>query len=384
MDFKFEQHVKVKVTNDLSKTILDILNLKKYKKPFIVVEKFLLDMPVVKEFFNTLRENSIEFITYDEVLPNPTVRMVDEGVTKFKENHCDSVIAIGGGSIIDTARGINVVRTLGGSSIKEYVNERELSKPCEGLISVPSTSGTGSELSNTFVITDEDKKEKLAVISDNAVSEFAVLYPKLTLTVPTQSTIATGLDAFTHALEGYTSTLSSPITDAICEKIMYLIVKYLPKVVKNGNDMEARERMMVAAAMGGWTMNSAGTHIGHSQAHILGAKYNITHGAACAYAAPGTIQYTANVEPKKIKEVGYILGAEFPEDVTDFEIGSIVSEKFRNFRDETLGLKPFSSYGISREEILSNIEEVKKEQFAINAPIKLDTKTMKDILEVFG
>lgn len=384
MDFKFEQHVKVKVTNDLSKTILDILNLKKYKKPFIVVEKFLLDMPVVKEFFNTLRENSIEFITYDEVLPNPTVRMVDEGVTKFKENHCDSVIAIGGGSIIDTARGINVVRTLGGSSIKEYVNERELSKPCEGLISVPSTSGTGSELSNTFVITDEDKKEKLAVISDNAVSEFAVLYPKLTLTVPTQSTIATGLDAFTHALEGYTSTLSSPITDAICEKIMYLIVKYLPKVVKNGNDIEARERMMVAAAMGGWTMNSAGTHIGHSQAHILGAKYNITHGAACAYAAPGTIQYTANVEPKKIKEVGYILGAEFPEDVTDFEIGSIVSEKFRNFRDETLGLKPFSSYGISREEILSNIEEVKKEQFAINAPIKLDTKTMKDILEVFG
>lgn len=384
MDFKFEQHVKVKVTNDLSKTILDILNLKKYKKPFIVVEKFLLDMPVVKEFFNTLRENSIEFITYDEVLPNPTVRMVDEGVTKFKENHCDSVIAIGGGSIIDTARGINVVRTLGGSSIKEYVNERELSKPCEGLISVPSTSGTGSELSNTFVITDEDKKEKLAVISDNAVSEFAVLYPKLTLTVPTQSTIATGLDAFTHALEGYTSTLSSPITDAICEKIMYLIVKYLPKVVKNGNDMEARERMMVAAAMGGWTMNSAGTHIGHSQAHILGAKYNITHGAACAYAAPGTIQYTANVEPKKIKEVGYILGAEFPEDVTDFEIGSIVSEKFRNFRDETLGLKPFSSYGISREEILSNIEEVKKEQFAINAPIKLDTKTMNDILEVFG
>ncbi|MCO8289758.1 iron-containing alcohol dehydrogenase [Tetragenococcus halophilus] len=384
MDFKFEQHVKVKVTNDLSKTILDILNLKKYKKPFIVVEKFLLDMPVVKEFFNTLRENSIEFITYDEVLPNPTVRMVDEGVTKFKENHCDSVIAIGGGSIIDTARGINVVRTLGGSSIKEYVNERELSKPCEGLISVPSTSGTGSELSNTFVITDEDKKEKLAVISDNAVSEFAVLYPKLTLTVPTQSTIATGLDAFTHALEGYTSTLSSPITDAICEKIMYLIVKYLPKVVKNGNDIEARERMMVAAAMGGWTMNSAGTHIGHSQAHILGAKYNITHGAACAYAAPGTIQYTANVEPKKIKEVGYILGAEFPEDVTDFEIGSIVSEKFRNFRDETLGLKPFSSYGISREEILSNIEEVKKEQFAINAPIKLDTKTMNDILEVFG
>lgn len=384
MDFKFEQHVKVKVTNDLSKTILDILNLKKYKKPFIVVEKFLLDMPVVKEFFNTLRENSIEFITYDEVLPNPTVRMVDEGVTKFKENHCDSVIAIGGGSIIDTARGINVVRTLGGSSIKEYVNEREVSKPCEGLISVPSTSGTGSELSNTFVITDEDKKEKLAVISDNAVSEFAVLYPKLTLTVPTQSTIATGLDAFTHALEGYTSTLSSPITDAICEKIMYLIVKYLPKVVKNGNDIEARERMMVAAAMGGWTMNSAGTHIGHSQAHILGAKYNITHGAACAYAAPGTIQYTANVEPKKIKEVGYILGAEFPEDVTDFEIGSIVSEKFRNFRDETLGLKPFSSYGISREEILSNIEEVKKEQFAINAPIKLDTKTMKDILEVFG
>ena len=223
----------------------------------------------------------------------------------------------------------------------------------------------------------------MAVLSNNAVSEYAVLAPELVITLPKSMTAATGLDAFSHAAEAYTSNLSSPITDAICEKIMYLIVKYLPKAMKNGNDIEARERMMVAAALGGWMLNNAGTHVGHSQAHIIGALYGIPHGMACAYALPGTLLYTAQAEPKKVKEIGLILGAEYPEDPTDLEIGEITAEKFKWFRDDVIGLDSFEKFNISREELISNAEKVVEERFAGNSPMKITLDLAKNLLKSY-
>ena len=221
--------------------------------------------------------------------------MVDEGADIFSLNQCDCIIAIGGGSSIDVGRGINIVRVNGGK-IADYVNPDKAIKPCPDLIAVPTTSGTGSEMSNALIVTDQQTQSKLAVLADQAVSEYAILNPDLVMTLPKNMTIATGLDAFAHAAEAYTSNLSSPITDAICEKVMYLIVKYLPSAVKDGNDREARERMMVAAALGGWMLNNAGTHLGHSIAHIVGSKYHIPHGMACAYALPGVLEYISPVE----------------------------------------------------------------------------------------
>ena len=153
-------------------------------------------------------------------------------------------------------------------------------------------------------------------------------------------TAACGMDAFAHAAEAYTSGISSPVTDCICEKVMYLLAKYLPQAVANGYDLEARERVMIAACLAGWMLNNAGTHLGHSQAHILGAKFRIPHGSACAYALPGTMLYTAETNVKKVKEIGLILGAEFPADPTDLEVGRITADRIRYFRDTVLGLKP--------------------------------------------
>lgn len=383
MDYKFLQQVKVISTHDLSTTINEILAEKVYKKPFIVLEKFLVDSPIINKLTTGLTAQDIDFFIYDEIKPNPLVSSIDEGAQVFNDNHCDAVIAIGGGSIIDAGRGINIVRTLGGSVV-DYVYDKTIDQFIEGLISVPTTSGTGSELSNALVVTDNDNHEKLAVLADNAVSEFAILHPELTLTVPLQTTIATGLDTFSHALESYTSNISSPITDVICEKVMYLIVKYLPKVIANGQDLEARERVMVAAAMGGWTMNSAGTHIGHSQAHVLGTQFNIPHGAACAYATPGTIRLTAPAAPKKIREVGHILGAEIPLDATDYELGVVVADQYKHFRDDVLGLVEFSTYDIARDDINAQAKSVANERFAGNTPFPVTTEVAKQILQYFG
>lgn len=382
MDFKLEQKVKVSVCHELASTIIEILNKEKYQKPMVAIDSFLINNIIVKKLFEALKENNIEYFLYDKIISDPPIDVIDNGAELFIKNNCDSIIGIGGGSAIDSARGINIVRTLGGS-IKDYVFEKEIPKFCKGLIAVPTTSGTGSELSNALIVSDIKTHEKLAVLSNNAVSEYAVLVPEIVSTLPKSMTAATGLDAFSHAAEGYTSNLSSPITDAICEKIMYLIVKYLPKAIKNGDDIEARERMMIASALGGWMLNNAGTHIGHSQAHIIGALYKIPHGMACAYAMPGTLLYTSQVNPKKIKEIGLILGAEYPEDPTDLEIGQITAEKFKYFRDEVIGLDPFEKFNVSREELIGNAEKIVKERFAGNSPMEITLDLAEKLLKSY-
>ncbi|AMB99909.1 alcohol dehydrogenase [Aerococcus urinaehominis] len=383
MDFKFKQLVNVGVTHNLSQDLMATLEGRGYRQPFLAIDRFLLDSPLVKEFIAALDQAGYAYTIYDEIVPDPPVELVDAGAKKYKEAGCDCIVAIGGGSVIDAARGINIVQA-GGGSIRDYVFDQKLAHYAGGLIAVPTTSGTGSEVSNAVVVTDTDKDEKLTVLEDNTVSEFAILCPELLVTLPKRQTIATGLDVFAHALEAYTSNLSTPVVDAICEKAMFLVVNYLPKAVKNGQDLEARQEMLVASLLGGWVINNGGTQVGHSQAHILGPKYHIPHGEACAYATPGTIQYTATVKPKKIREVGHILGLEIPSHATDFEIGQIVAEAFKHFRDEVLGMAPFSEYGISQEELVANAEAVVNERFAANAPMQVDKKLAEDLLKMFG
>ncbi|WP_424348602.1 iron-containing alcohol dehydrogenase [Latilactobacillus sp. 5-91] len=383
MDYKLVQKTKVLVTDDLPKTILGILKETQYKKPLIIMDSFLKEVAIVKKLQVKLTENNIQFSIYDKVVSDPPTTVVDEGAEFFKVHDCDSLIAIGGGSAIDVARGINIVRINGGK-ISEYVTASNEIKDCPGLIAVPTTSGTGSELSNALIVTDAETQTKLAVLANNAVSEFAVLNPELVMTLPKGMTIATGLDAFSHAAEGYTSTLASPVTDAICEKIMYLLVKYLPKVIEDGQDREARERVMVAATLGGWMLNNAGTHAGHSVAHVIGSKYHMPHGMACAYALPGVLQFIAPVRSKKVKEIGLILGAEYPADPTDTEIGRITAIQYREFRDKVLGMKPFTDFNISEDELLTNIESVVNERFAGNTPKQIDQEGAMMLLKNFG
>ncbi|KAI3349812.1 iron-containing alcohol dehydrogenase [Clostridium botulinum] len=382
MNFKLEQKVKVIVCHELANTILQILNMEKYKKPMVAIDSFLVNTPIIQGMFALLKENSLDYFVYDKIVSNPPTDIIDDGAKLFLKNNCDSIIGIGGGSAIDSARGINIVRTLGGN-IRDYAFEKDIPEFCKGLIAVPTTSGTGSELSNALIVSEPKTHEKLSVLSNNAVSEYAVLVPELAITLPKSMTAATGLDAFSHAAEGYTSKLSSPITDAICEKIMYLIVQYLPKVIKNGDDIEARERIMVAAALGGWMLNNAGTHVGHSQAHIIGALYGIPHGMACAYALPGTLLYTAKANPKKVKEIGLILGAEYPANSTDLEIGEITAEKLKWFRDEVIGLDSFKKFNVSREELISNAEKVVEERFAGNSPMEITINLAEKLLEFY-
>lgn len=383
VNFKFLQKVKVVSTNHLDQTLLNILQTEGYKRPLFIMDSFLTKVQVVIDAQEKLKQQGIDFAVFDKVVSDPPTEIVDAGVAAFNQHQADSIIAIGGGSSIDVARGVNIVRINGGK-IADYEGNNRAIKPCPGLIAVPTTSGTGSEMSNALVVTDKSSQKKLAILADNAVSEYAVLNPDLVLSLPKKMTIATGLDAFSHAAEGYLSKLASPITDAVCEKIMFLLYNYLPRAVEDGSDREARERVMVAAALSGWMLNNAGTNIGHSSAHILGSKYHIVHGEAVAYALPGVLKLVGPILPKKVREIGQIIGAQYPEDAPESQTTDIAIHTYKDFRDNILGLHPFYDYKIQQDDVVSNADDVLHEQFAGNTPGNLNLEKVTSFLNEFG
>ena len=383
VDVKLLQKVKVVCTDDLASTLREICETEGYRRPLFVTDAFVATMPLVVEAVDALVASGRDVAVFSGVQSDPMAGTVAAGVEAFAAHEADSIVAIGGGSSMDVARGINIVRVNGGSII-DYTDSAKPIAPCPAMIAVPTTSGTGSEMSNALVVTDEESGRKLAVLADPAVSEYAVLCPDLTLTLPAGMTIACGLDAFCHAAEGYLSRLSSPVTDAICEKVMFLLCNYLPRAVKDGSDRAARERVMVAAALAGWTLNNAGTIAGHSIAHVLGSKYHIVHGEAVGYALPGVMEFVAPVMPGKVREIGQILGAAYPADASEEDVARIAVDAVKDFRDRVLGLHPFSDYGVDEDELLSNARAVAEERFAGNTPRDIDTAAAETLLKAFG
>ncbi|MBL3537552.1 iron-containing alcohol dehydrogenase [Levilactobacillus brevis] len=383
MDVKLLQRVKVLDTDHLAQTVLEVLQTEGYQRPLFVMDSFLAQVPLVQETQALLEKSGITVSVFDQVVSDPPAQTIRDGVTAFGAAHADSLIAIGGGSSIDVARGINIVRVNGGD-ILDYTDTQKSIEPCPGLIAIPTTSGTGSELSNALVVTDVATEKKVAILADNAVSEYAILNPDLLLSLPKKMTIATGLDAFSHAAEGYTSRLASPVTDAICEKVMFLLYNYLPRAVENGHDREARQRVMVAAALAGWMLNNAGTNAGHSMAHILGSKYHLVHGEAVAYALPGVLEQVAPLLPHKVAEIGQILGVTYAPTDTLSERCNQAIKAYQHFRDDLVGLHPFNDYGISEEELVTNAEAVANEQFAGNTPGEMNKQVATKLLTRFG
>ncbi|GEA97645.1 alcohol dehydrogenase [Levilactobacillus brevis] len=383
MDVKLLQRVKVLDTDHLAQTVLEVLQTEGYQRPLFVMDSFLSQVPLVQETQALLEKSGITVSVFDQVVSDPPAQTIRDGVTAFGAAHADSLIAIGGGSSIDVARGINIVRVNGGD-ILDYTDTQKSIEPCPGLIAIPTTSGTGSELSNALVVTDVATEKKVAILADNAVSEYAILNPDLLLSLPKKMTIATGLDAFSHAAEGYTSRLASPVTDAICEKVMFLLYNYLPRAVENGHDREARQRVMVAAALAGWMLNNAGTNAGHSMAHILGSKYHLVHGEAVAYALPGVLEQVAPLLPHKVAEIGQILGVTYAPTDTLSERCNQAIKAYQHFRDDLVGLHPFNDYGISEEELVTNAEAVANEQFAGNTPGEMNKQVATKLLTRFG
>jgi len=283
MQYTFQQQVKVITGAGSVQQIGQVLEEAGYTKAFLIFDKTIKKIGLIDKIETSLQMAGVDYVEYDNVLPDPPAECIDAGAALCKREQCDCVIGVGGGSSIDTAKGINILRFNEGTILDYATKPMQL---CSGLITVPTTAGTGSELSNGAIISDIVHDRKVPILCFNNMSEYTILDPELTQGMPYNLTLMTGLDVFSHAAEAYTTNAANTMTDLICEKVMAVVVENLPKVLENPNNLQARANMQCAASMGGWMLYHSGSHVGHSIAHVLGAHFHIPHGAACAYGLP--------------------------------------------------------------------------------------------------
>ncbi|MBN2298556.1 MAG: iron-containing alcohol dehydrogenase [Deltaproteobacteria bacterium] len=279
------------------------------KKAMIVTDKGVIDaglINIVKEAFAD-SDRQIGYI-FDETPPDSSNRMVNKLAKLFEKLSCDCFVAVGGGSALDTAKGANIVVSEGTDDILKLQGNEIIKKDLKPMIAVPTTSGTGSEVTKVAVIYNEEKNLKMSFVSDKLYPRIAVLDPRMTMTVPSKLTAATGMDALTHAIEAYTCIQKNPIDDIFARAAIELVRKYLVRATENGSDDEARLGMANASLFAGIAFSNSMVGMVHSLAHAAGGVCHLPHGIANAIFLPYGLEYNIAKVPQSIAEISGMLG----------------------------------------------------------------------------
>ena len=277
------------------------------KKAFVASDPDLVRFGVTKRVTDLLEQNGIAFELYSDIKPNPTIENVQHGVDAYRASGADFMITIGGGSSMDTGKGIGII-----VNNPEFYDVRSL----EGVaptrhrtvftIAVPTTGGTGAESTINYVITDVEKKRKFVCVDPNDIPDVAVVDPDMMASMPKGLTASTGMDALTHAIEGYTTAAAWELSDCLNLEAIQLIAKNLRKAVQN--DPDGREGMALAQYVTAMAYSNVGLGIAHSMAHTLGAVYDTPHGVACAMMLPIVMEFNQEATGEKFKAIAEAFG----------------------------------------------------------------------------
>ena len=306
---------------------VDSIQAKYFKKGLIVTDTVLVDIGIVSTVQCLLNDRGVETVVFDGTKPNPTTANVNDGLAILKQNECDFVISLGGGSPHDCAKGIALLATNGGE-IKDYEGVNLSAKAQLPLIAINTTAGTASEMTLFCIITDEERHIKMAIVDKHTTPMMSVNDPELMLKKPASLTAATGMDALTHAIEAYVSINATPVTDAVAIKAIELIQANLRTAVLHGDDLNAREQMAYAQFMAGMAFNNASLGYVHAMAHQLGGLYDLPHGVCNAILLPHVQRYNAKVCPERLADVAKAMGVDISsmtaEQAAEAAIDSIV------------------------------------------------------------
>ncbi len=278
-----------------------------FKKAFVVTDPDLVKFGVTKKVTSLLDEANFPYVLFDDIQANPTIQNVLDGVNSFKEANGDVIIAIGGGSSIDTAKAIGIIITNPEfSDVRSLEGVAPTKNPCTPIIAVPTTAGTAAEVTINYVITDVEKNRKFVCVDTHDIPIVAVVDPDMMATMPASLTAATGMDALTHAIEGYITKGAWEMSDMFHLEAIKLIAKNLRGAVNN--TPEGREGMALGQYIAGMGFSNVGLGIVHSMAHPLGALYDTPHGIANAIILPTVMEYNASETKEKYREIARAMG----------------------------------------------------------------------------
>lgn len=276
-------------------------------KALVVTDKPLMALEIAQKIIAYLNDESIEVVLFDGALPNPTVKNVNDGLSLYQDEKCDCIVAVGGGSPIDCAKGIGLLASNGGV-INDYEGLDMSKKAMPPFIAVNTTAGTASEMTRFTIITDTERHIKMAIVDWHVTPNVSINDPEFMASMPASLTAATGMDALTHAIEAYVSTAATPVTDSAALMAIKLISKYLRPAVANGENMKARDKMAYAQFMAGMAFNNASLGYVHAMAHQLGGFYDLPHGVCNAILLPYVESFNSIANPERFAAIARAMG----------------------------------------------------------------------------
>lgn len=325
-------------------------------KVMVVYDPGIAKAGIADKVIGYIENAGVQVVRYGDVQADPPDWSVNEaGELGIKEG-IDGVVGIGGGSSMDTAKGVKMLQTNPPPINQYFGREGVITRPSVPLIVVPTTAGTGSECTPGGVITDTKAGVKNNIAGVGCTVNLGIVDPNLTIGLPPFVTAATGMDALCHCCESLTSNLANSFSTVVGKEGIRLVAKYLVRAVNDGNDMEAREGMMLASTLGGMAMSGALCHSAHDIGKVLGANFHIAHGNACASTLPQVLQVAATAVPDRVRFIAECFGAEIPEDATNEEIGNAVFVVINKLIKD-IKLPSLREFGVTKEQILEVVPD---------------------------
>ena len=350
-----------------------------FKKAFVCSDPDLVKFHVTSKVTDILEKNGLAYELYSDIKPNPTIENVQHGVQAFKNSGADYLIAIGGGSSMDTSKAIGII--IANPEFEDVLSLEGVAptkNKCVPIIAVPTTAGTAAEVTINYVITDEANKRKFVCVDVHDIPVVAVVDPDMMSSMPKGLTAATGMDALTHAIEGYTTKAAWALTDALHLEAIRLIAKHLRGAVENTK--EGREGMALGQYVAGMGFSNVGLGIVHSMAHPLSAYYDTPHGIANAVLLPYVMEFNAPETGEKFREIARAMGVKGVDDMSQDEYRKAAINAVRQLSKDVGIPEKLHSIGVQEKDLVSLSQDALKDVCTGGNPRNC---TAEDILEIY-
>ncbi len=351
------------------------------KQGLIVTDEVLLKLGILDNIQRALSQVKIQFTIYSGVFTEPTVEFVQDGLKTYKENGCDFLLAVGGGSAIDTAKAIAVMATNAGA-IEDYQGLNKIPKGGAPLIAIPTTAGTGSEVTRYTIITDTKRDVKMLIGSPFLIPREAIVDPLLTLSMPRGLTAAVGIDALTHAIEAYVSVKAQPMSDIFCLSAIELISGNLRQAWSNGNNIEAREKTMVGALQAGIAFSNSSVALVHGMSRPIGAYFHVAHGVSNAALLGVVTEFSLIGNPARYARVAQAMG-ENVDNLTILEAADLAAKSIRRLVKD-IKIPSLQELGVDKAKLDKLAPKMAEDAIASGSPANNPRQaTKEEIIELY-